>query len=558
MSLSALLQEMKEICIAARAFEPLQHALGDVLDEAINVCRQDPVLKEHLGSVVGVLEDKRLRENSSTALALTEQTALYLLDTLKVYPDLLRKEIERAVSSSDIKGKKRLKFLANALGTELRVRGFSRVYLLSFASRLAKGPFSAELQHLLSLLDRPEETFDCFLPVKGPAFLGDLRLSHGEIISNLPDMGNSAADTSFLSTDQPPEKIFAIKVKAKDGVAAAQQALLMAGRALSLVALYAPNRVIDLPRQPTLVRARDDVELVGPDRAHESYIRDSHRLPEQLRAASPRVTELLAASLQYHALGVQASAPESRLTNFWVALESLLVDQGGSIIGRVIENVAPSLALSYCQRVLRAGAISLVNFIRRLQRNGLDAVPLRRILGDGMGERISIEPSTLAKVLLNEEDASRLFGLCESNPLLIFRLNQLREKLTSPKELKVSIERHHKQVCWQLGRIYRARNSLVHRGALPERSEHLIQHLHTYLHMTLLYLVREIGDSQLLTVPAAFARRRALYELYLSKIEKKTLTFQNLLSEATCWQTSDDPAIWANPPSTSAAIRPQS
>lgn len=175
-----------------------------------------------------------------------------------------------------------------------------------------------------------------------------------------------------------------------------------------------------------------------------------------------------------------------------------------------------------------------------------------------MGERISIEPSTLAKVLLNEDDAAKLFSLCESNPLLIFRLNQLREKLTSPKELKVSIERHHKQVCWQLGRIYRARNSLVHRGALPERSEHLIQHLHTYLHMTLLYLVREIGDSQLLTVPAAFARRRALYELYLSKIEKKTLTFQNLLSEATCWQTSNDPAIWANPPSTSAAIKPQS
>lgn len=65
--------------------------------------------------------------------------------------------------------------------------------------------------------------------------------------------------------------------------------------------------------------------------------------------------------------------------------------------------------------------------------------------------------------------------------------------------------------------------------------------------MTLHYLVREIGDSELLTVPAAFARRRALYELYLSKIEDRTLTFRNLLSEATCWYASNELGVWAAP-----------
>jgi hypothetical protein len=160
------------------------------------------------------------------------------------------------------------------------------------------------------------------------------------------------------------------------------------------------------------------------------------------------------------------------------------------------------------------------------------------------GGRIAIEPGPLAELLLDDARAGRLFGLCANNPLLIYRLNRMREQIKSASELKRSLEVHRERVGWQLGRIYRARNSLVHRGLLPPRAEHLIQHLHTYLSMTLHYLVREIGDSALLTVTAAFARRRALYDAYLSKIVDKSLTFRNLTFEGTCWQTAAETPIW--------------
>ena len=62
--------------------------------------------------------------------------------------------------------------------------------------------------------------------------------------------------------------------------------------------------------------------------------------------------------------------------------------------------------------------------------------------------------------------------------------------------------------------------------------------------MTLHCLVRELGDSEILTVPAALARRRALYELYLSKIKDRSLTFRNLLAEETCWVAPEDARIW--------------
>jgi hypothetical protein len=228
-----------------------------------------------------------------------------------------------------------------------------------------------------------------------------------------------------------------------------------------------------------------------------------------------------------------------------VALESLLVEHEGSIVEKVTKFIPPSLSLSYCNRLLRANAIELSRFIYAAARHGLpEAADLRAGLGLPGTGRILIEPGALAELLIDDARATRLFGICARNPLLIFRLNQIREKINSASSLKAALEGHREGLGWQLGRIYRARNSLVHRGLLPHRAEYLIQHLHTYLSMTLHYLVREIGDSSTLTVAAAFARRRALYDVYLSKVSDKNLTFKNLTFEATCWQASNDAPIW--------------
>jgi hypothetical protein len=545
MGLPAVLLEIVEVCAASRTFPPLQHALGDLLDEAISLSHRDVVLKDHFRSATAVLEDKRLREGSSAALSHVELISLYLLDTLRPYPSLLKGELERLLATPSVREKQRLKLVAGAFGTELRAKGFSRLFLQSFAARLATSSFTEAAGELMSLLDLPATSFRCILPVKWPGFLDEVRLDQCAIHLRLPPIGDSPAERDFKAAASPGEQFFVIDVSAKDQFAAAQQAILITERILSLAVLYAPDRTIDIPRRAMLVRSGSTARLVELDLAHEAYVRGSGRSSENFHSASPRVTALLAGPLQYHSLGVRATAPESRLTNFWVALESLLVEQGGSIIGRVTECIAPSLALSYCGRLLRANAIQLVWHARRADRSGAKLTSaLRDVLAEPYKKRFSVESCRLAQALLDEPRAAKLFSLCAGNPLLIFRLHQLREKLIAPGDLKASIEGHREHVCWQLARIYRARNSLVHRGALPIRSEHLIQHLHTYLAMTLHCLVREIGDSEILTVPAALARRRALYGLYLSKIRDRSLTFRNLLAEESCWVAPPDARIW--------------
>lgn len=559
MDLPALLQEVIEVCAVARSFAPLQRALIDVLDEAVSVSHRDPVLKEHFRVATAILEDPKLRDPSPSALAHAENTALHLLDTLRTYPALVRAEIERLLADPTVRDKKRLSFVANSLGTELQIRGFSRIFLHSFADRMIDTPYDAALQELLALLDRPVAKFRCVVPVGWPAAYDGVQLEQGAVLAKLPELGTAQEAIAFKATVRPGDRFFVAEVDARDQFAAAHEAALHVGRVLNLATFYAPNRKLEVPRRQMLVQSGAMAFLVGLDLSHETYIRDSRRSADKLLRTPPRVMELLAAPLQYHALGVQATAPESRLTNFWVALESLLVEHDGSIIEKVTKFIPPSLSLSYCNRLLRANAIELARFIHTAAGHGLaEAADLRAVLGLPDRDRISIEPGALAELLVDDTRASRLFGLCARNPLLIFRLNQAREKINSSSSLKVALEGHREGVGWQLGRIYRARNSLVHRGRIPRRAEYLIQHLHTYLSMTLYYLVREIGDSSTLTVSAAFARRRALYDVYLAKVSDKSLTFKNLTFEATCWQASNDAPIWparaaAGPPPTPAA-----
>lgn len=179
MNLPALLQEIIEVCAVARSFAPLQRALIDILDEAVSISHRDPVLKDRFRVATAILEDPKLREQSSSALALAENTALHLLDTLRTYPALVRTEIERLLADQTVRDKKRLILVASSLGTELQIRGFSRAFLHSFADRMIDAPYDAALQELLALLDRPVAKFRCIVPVGWPAFLDGVQLEQG-------------------------------------------------------------------------------------------------------------------------------------------------------------------------------------------------------------------------------------------------------------------------------------------------------------------------------------------------------------------------------------------
>jgi len=83
----------------------------------------------------------------------------------------------------------------------------------------------------------------------------------------------------------------------------------------------------------------------------------------------------------------------------------------------------------------------------------------------------NLDPYTkfAAILYLEENEALRreLCNLCSDNPLSLHRLWHLHRDYSAPSSMKSAIEGHEKRIGWQIHRIYRARNNIVHAGRVP-------------------------------------------------------------------------------------------
>jgi hypothetical protein len=203
----------------------------------------------------------------------------------------------------------------------------------------------------------------------------------------------------------------------------------------------------------------------------------------------PEVAEQLSASLEYYRIALLAPTDEARLINFWMALECLLSAGEGPIVERICGYLPRSIALLNGYKLLRG----LAAYIRGLWRNG-DARPFREIF-PGSTKR-HLPPADLLDVLVdrpNGERIEKLYDLCGSHALIRYRVWRLRFKtFRRPAMLRQNLERNRQNIDWQLRRIYRCRNDIIHRGASPSGVRHLGQHLRAYVSFTIHALLHDL------------------------------------------------------------------
>jgi len=90
----------------------------------------------------------------------------------------------------------------------------------------------------------------------------------------------------------------------------------------------------------------------------------------------------------------------------------------------------------------------------------------------------------------NENLRTRLCNLASDNPLAMHRMYRFWSDAKSPKNLLKSMSSHENRVSWQLSRIYRARNSLVHKGDAPSYLDSLVLNIFEYYIRMLATIVR--------------------------------------------------------------------
>jgi hypothetical protein len=249
-------------------------------------------------------------------------------------------------------------------------------------------------------------------------------------------------------------------------------------------------RVVGLPKNP-IDKSYDQ----KPERA-------SQQLSKMLKSfrMSGRDFHKFNRAVDFHGLSVNNNDHENQLLNLWIAIETIVPTHTGTAkIRQVVDGVVPFLAMNYFWRIISRLTQDLLRWNRREVFRILAKIP--------EAKDVPLRKKVFLLIVLESAQPIReeMFASLRDFHLLRYRLFALSNSINTPEKALKYLEIHEKKVAWQLRRIYRTRNLIVHSGRSPHYIQTLIENGHDYLDLVLLTITRMAGSKyKLQTIEQAF------------------------------------------------------
>lgn len=219
--------------------------------------------------------------------------------------------------------------------------------------------------------------------------------------------------------------------------------------------------------------------------------------------------------IDMHGMGIASPILENQILNLWTCYETITPTQvQKSTIEAICRAFEPIICLNYVARGLhdlydRAVGSAPSEFWHEL---------------DLKGNNVRIELASFATLLLNDENHERMgkaLSTLDEYPFLRFRLNDFWERFGSPNNVIKSIEDHGKRVRWQIRRLYRCRNQIVHAGQLPTFADALFENGHDYFDQVFLTICElSTGAQGMTSLNQNFTYSKVYFEEYLERINQ--------------------------------------
>lgn len=205
---------------------------------------------------------------------------------------------------------------------------------------------------------------------------------------------------------------------------------------------------------------------------------------------------------------------EEKYMNLWVALESLArTKMYPDIISCVKQTVPAAMTLRYIYRIIR-------NYVEDCIRC--------KVKFDFVEHNIDMKQDTKQKlvketieIFRNQDLYDILLKKTEGHSLLKYRTEKIYELLNDVKLLKGKVKNHHDRVEWQIQRLYRIRNEIVHSALQNETSLIMyIEHLYDYLSTFITEIVTYVYKGKHGTLDESLAMIKDNYDAFISLVDQ--------------------------------------
>jgi hypothetical protein len=221
-------------------------------------------------------------------------------------------------------------------------------------------------------------------------------------------------------------------------------------------------------------------------------------------------------AIELHSNSVHYLKPENQIVNMWTILETIIPsDYSKSKIQIITDFILPVVCFNYYGLII----FNLYSDIKRW-----DITRLYNLLD--VEDETSDNYRKLVDVLCNPEkdsDIDEFYNFLESFHLLRNRIFKIREILRSKEKLLSNLERHSNNVIWQIRRIYRTRNLIVHSGRSVSYINTLIINAHDYIDQVITEVINLSTSSfRVSTLEQSFGVSQLKYKNFQDSLSKST------------------------------------
>ena len=506
--------------------------IKNLLDELKYTAKEDIIVKRYypntflyLDKMIAVYKSESSKNNPDYEHL--KKISEVLISIFHDYQDRITQSMRTLFIERPEKYKKELSALLLLYAIHLKSKGFSDEYIRSMSETFQSDhsmEFSKRMEDFFSCFNGARESYECYFLVRTAYKTVNPSVSDIILIDRL-DVPDFDGKEEFLQQDKNAN-LFKIVIEDIDSYSAGQAAYKNMLIALSLRKIYEPSVPESFVHSMMVVRNKNGSMQgikINSDSPH--YIKDSNnpnenykRLLDLLDRIQIKDRNYIQASLQYYRLSLLANNHESKLVNLWIAIESLFQENEGNIIGNITTHIPVIMARNYVKDILRSVSVDL-RFLWRKE-------PCKELLDlSKKSNPYMVHPQDLLRMLLKEEGSTETGNFKKyiaENPLLLFRVDNLKKGLFhSPRYLRDRLERHKQNIDWQLRRVYRIRNRIMHQGLVNIDTSQFYRHLHTYYINTIHEIIHILEKNPQWSLGHVFSDIMLDYEFFIGSLGKE-------------------------------------
>jgi hypothetical protein len=553
-----LIEELGDSAQRVLKDERWKKHLEAVLEELKHYAKQDKVLSTYFSNVQYKIESL---EKAGVSPKILEIFSSLIKEELKDYEDKVRLHFKQAIDSfsKDSKKKEDMLWALQSLATLAVSQNLSSESCRSILneSHLSLEPCKVG-QVILTALSPVKQQWGCVFALKGNwDFLRALTANSKFVTSSsskkdwkrqLDDWKRQPDEqiNKFLQrTNGYPLYIYQKDIPGKTVFQVFESSFGLLKRMLGVANLYQHSIAFEIA--PYAFVENQDTKVQQLVSVHSgTNFPPSHKIAKNLlkELQNSKVTghghgfDQAMNSLEQYSLAHSTWDLKARFVHLWVALEALtgFAEKEGSIIGHLTTQITPIIVPHYLHSMVKYLAICLHEF-------GFCNSIENSTGGFTKSTKEQIRPDELLLALTRAHEKDCGYGedivgklvkvVSPKHPLLgnhiftacckIFTAktcSKKGEKQESEKAVKKILSDYKDSTEWQVQRIYRARNLLVHEGTAVPQLQYLFEQLNYYYSVTFSAVIDDVQKHSQWSVDHSFLHRRLNFERLLHLLNK--------------------------------------